>query len=616
MFSTMNLAILAVGVLVVFLLLKMRRDQAAKGSAPKASKKAPGRKAPKAVKAGRRISAPKRGGGRSMSAGRSGRGRGRKSEQVAHELPAEAPHVSAPQAAGAYPAEPAMHPGLAGPVPHMAQSMPPQAAPGWQPAPVVAQPGWPTSPEQPQWGAPGAESLAYGPGQSAYADPGATGTFPTVGGPLADPGAAAAMVTNGNGAFPGVPSAPPAEWTMPAPDAGAEWTAPAAPNPHEVAPPTYADATPAAPQEWASWAPQGDGAPVSPVPDSVPEQWSQPAAPETPADESGLPALDVQWEQSSSHAPADAMPPVLADAHQLAQDWSQAPGAPTVHAGIPDSEIIYDDFGFPIEDAATLAPVEPAPVAQPAPSYEAPAPVAPAPEPTWDPPAAPAPVYEATAPVAVAPEPSWELPAAPAPATAAPVSHVELPIASLPALEPAVEWAPAEELSVAPAVEEFHPAPAPSFSLEPAVSRVETAVQELAVPAISMLHREPAPELAAPTPRSDDAWWDDAPAIVVPERSQQSGRFALGGHAIRAGQEALTGVTFREALIDEKWATASDANRAARIELTIEGSVNCASGGVEIVADPGFAPTEDGFTVRLVAEQSGPFMASGRYRVL
>ena len=613
MFSTMNLALLAAGVLLLVLLMKLRKDQAAKGGAPKASKKAPGRTALKAPKAGRRIAAPKRGGGRQMGRGR---GRGRQPEPVAYEpQPAETAqqaYAPAPQV-GAYPADPSMIPAAAAAPPMPGVVPAPQTGVGWQPAPVVAQPGWPTAPEQAQWVAPGSDGLgysqgqpAYAQGQPAYADPGATGVFPTVGGPLADPGAAAAMVTNGNGAFPGVPSAPPAEWSMPAPDANAAWPAPQPAAPHQASPAPYAEAAPAQPQEWASWAPQGETGLGSPVPDSVPEQWSQPAAPEVPAYENALPALDAEWVQSAPTAPVDATASLAAEAVYAPQaptpEWVQAP-APAFAQGV-DSEVIYDDFGFPIEDAAALAPAAHVPMAPAPPVYEAPAPVE---EPAL------APSYTAApAPSAAIPEIEWDVPAAPAPMVA-PVDDIPAIRVDPPAAVPVAEWAPVEVppvdvLAVAPSVDEILPDTPPAPVHAPQVTQV-------AAPAISVLHREAVPELTASAPSTDDAWWDETPPVVVAP-SQQTGRFALGGHAIRAGQEALTGVTFREARVDEDWTTPSDANRAARIELTIEGSVNCSAGGIEVVADPGFAPTEDGFTVRLVAENSGPFMASGRYRVI
>ena len=611
MFSMMNLALLAAGGLLLMLLMKLRRDKAANGGAPKASKKPSSRNAPKA---GRRFSAPKRGAGRPSTGGRGrGRGRGRQPEPVAMELPPEQayqPHHDAPAAVASYPVDPSMMPAPAVPAAYMpdAAAMP-QVGAAWSAPAPVAQPGWPTGPEQPQWGTPGGDGLGYAAASPAYPNPGVTGAFPTVGGPLSDPGAAAAMVTNGNGAFPGVPTTPPMEWSAPAADANAAWQAPAAPAPRDGGPPSYADVSPAPAQEWASWAPQGDGSLGSPVPDAVPEQWSQPA-PEAPEYESSLPALDAHWEQSSGAGPAEAMPAVLADAHHAssphAQEWGQPSPVAPAQGGVTQAEVIYDDFGFPIEDAATIAPTAPMPAAA-APSYDIPAAQTPhAAEVSWElPPSQPAP-SASVAPVETGPRPN----------------HVEIPVVDIASVSPtpveqAAQWTPVETrpveaISSLPVVE-ILPDAAP---VSPHLAVTDVPVVDIEAPAISMVGLESAPNLATTPSATDEAWWDDRPPVVVATQSQQTGRFALGGHAIRAAQEALTGVTFREPLVDEQWVIATDAQRAARIELTIEGAVNCASGGVEVVADPGFAPTEDGFTVRLVAENAGPFMASGRYRVL
>jgi hypothetical protein len=49
--------------------------------------------------------------------------------------------------------------------------------------------------------------------------------------------------------------------------------------------------------------------------------------------------------------------------------------------------------------------------------------------------------------------------------------------------------------------------------------------------------------------------------------------------------------------------------------IDLEGTLNCTEGDVEILGDPGFAPTTSGFTLRLTAPAAGPFAASGTYRL-
>ena len=49
--------------------------------------------------------------------------------------------------------------------------------------------------------------------------------------------------------------------------------------------------------------------------------------------------------------------------------------------------------------------------------------------------------------------------------------------------------------------------------------------------------------------------------------------------------------------------------------LQLDGTINCEASGLEVVTEPGFAPTPLGFTVRVSALASGPFAASGTFRV-
>jgi hypothetical protein len=120
------------------------------------------------------------------------------------------------------------------------------------------------------------------------------------------------------------------------------------------------------------------------------------------------------------------------------------------------------------------------------------------------------------------------------------------------------------------------------------------------------------------------AWWDDepepAPAEVAEKREPAtSGRFALGGFAMQPGQQALGGVTFRAELPEAPsgWAVAPAADAVAgTLVLVLDGAINCDAGDLEVVTDPGFAPTTQGFTVRVGARAPGPFAASGTFRVV
>jgi hypothetical protein len=49
--------------------------------------------------------------------------------------------------------------------------------------------------------------------------------------------------------------------------------------------------------------------------------------------------------------------------------------------------------------------------------------------------------------------------------------------------------------------------------------------------------------------------------------------------------------------------------------LALDGAINCAPEDLEVVMEPGFAPTPDGFTVRVSASAAGPFAASGTFTV-
>ena len=111
----------------------------------------------------------------------------------------------------------------------------------------------------------------------------------------------------------------------------------------------------------------------------------------------------------------------------------------------------------------------------------------------------------------------------------------------------------------------------------------------------------------APDPTADDPGetitvdpWQAMPLDV--------GRFALGGWAASAGHSMVSAVTFRRGL--------SEDISADRIILEIDAAENVPDGGLVVLADPGFAPDRDGFTLLLTAADPGQFSATGSYRVL
>jgi len=133
----------------------------------------------------------------------------------------------------------------------------------------------------------------------------------------------------------------------------------------------------------------------------------------------------------------------------------------------------------------------------------------------------------------------------------------------------------------------------------------------------------PAPEAPPAATGEELAWWDDepspGPAPADGDASVASGRFALGGFAVQPGQQALGGVTFRTELDapPSTWAIAPAADAVpGTLVLSLDGAINCDAAGLEVATEPGFAPTGQGFTVRVEARDPGPFAASGTFRVV
>ncbi len=89
---------------------------------------------------------------------------------------------------------------------------------------------------------------------------------------------------------------------------------------------------------------------------------------------------------------------------------------------------------------------------------------------------------------------------------------------------------------------------------------------------------------------------------------------------MQPGQHSLGGVSFRVELPEtpRSWRVAETIDEDApsgTLSLVLDGAINCAAEGLEVVMDPGFAPTTQGFTVRVAALAAGPFAASGTFRV-
>ena len=207
-------------------------------------------------------------------------------------------------------------------------------------------------------------------------------------------------------------------------------------------------------------------------------------------------------------------------------------------------------------------------------------------------PAAPAPM----APVAPAP-------AAPACAPARPVAEAGLDLAGL------AEWS-------------AQPATAPGRArpvLAPGDRELDRLAEWMGAPAARLVG---AAAVASPDPDPELALLDEwaaslAAGAAAPLAKQEfsvapavreTGRFSLGGWASAAGHLAVCGVTFRERL--------GEPVDAGAVRLVLEAGDNVAYGGLVVLADPGFAPDEEGFTLMLAAAAPGVFAAAGRYEVL
>jgi hypothetical protein len=97
----------------------------------------------------------------------------------------------------------------------------------------------------------------------------------------------------------------------------------------------------------------------------------------------------------------------------------------------------------------------------------------------------------------------------------------------------------------------------------------------------------------------------------------RSGSFALGGYAAQAGEEAVTGISFSEPdQAPRRWRRGPFDNATpGTLVLSVGETLNCDPADVAVITDPGFAPTGEGFIVRVAASAPGPFAARGTYKV-
>jgi len=104
----------------------------------------------------------------------------------------------------------------------------------------------------------------------------------------------------------------------------------------------------------------------------------------------------------------------------------------------------------------------------------------------------------------------------------------------------------------------------------------------------------------------------EAAAVRTPhmsriERTRAEGTFAITGLALASGHLVFDGITFAHRL--------SRAPRPERVRLMTSAEDNVAPGGLVVMADAGFGPGTEGFTLVLAAAEPGRFHARGRYEV-
>ncbi|MFN8109449.1 MAG: hypothetical protein U0Y82_06335 [Thermoleophilia bacterium] len=89
-------------------------------------------------------------------------------------------------------------------------------------------------------------------------------------------------------------------------------------------------------------------------------------------------------------------------------------------------------------------------------------------------------------------------------------------------------------------------------------------------------------------------------------RTRAEGTFAISGLALASGHLVFEGITFPHRLSADPGAD--------RVTLTVTDEDNVAPGGLVVMADSGFGPSDEGFTLVLAAAAPGRFHARGRYK--
>jgi len=137
---------------------------------------------------------------------------------------------------------------------------------------------------------------------------------------------------------------------------------------------------------------------------------------------------------------------------------------------------------------------------------------------------------------------------------------------------------------------------------------------QVTTPAARAVVSQEAPRQATPAVAEGIAWWDVPSGM---ESDPRRGRFALGGYALQPGHQVVSGVTFRDGVVPppSHWVIGPVVGDVApgTLVLEVDGCLNCRPQDVAVLMDHGFAPTIDGFSLRLTASETGPFAASGTY---
>ncbi len=186
--------------------------------------------------------------------------------------------------------------------------------------------------------------------------------------------------------------------------------------------------------------------------------------------------------------------------------------------------------------------------------------------------------------------------------------------------------APAEPVSEAPAASPVTHASSPRRSwadmtpapVKPAEALSPTQRWARLRPSTGPAPRPAVPAVAAP-PASAAPPKEATTDVPVIETAARRGRFALGAHAAAAGQETVSGVTYRSQVVPppSRWQLGPITGPVASgtLVLIVEGLVNCSAEDLEVVMEPGFAPTVDGFSLRLRSADGGSFAASGTFEI-